>query len=156
MPDPNTPFEGEFSLVKNLAANVDFSDNYTVMTAVTDRVKIQLGPFLSTDHREELVGSSAATVNVSLQKLTAAQIIAFAKNWKDKDLMHLKFMAEAGTLDTPTATNIQFSAQFFLVFQPMLPMEQDAVYTYETGDIQAVFSEIDDGTDQVTVGTEVV
>jgi hypothetical protein len=131
-------------------ATTEFSNNFVGADVTIDRVTIDVGAVLSDDHRYQLTGSSAITLDFRLQLLTTAEKSVIVSDWDTQLLQEVIFRPLTGA---KSATNPEQTFQFHLVNAATAPTTMDVLYEYNSGAIQCLAWKWDDGTTAVTRGT---
>ncbi len=150
------PFEGVAGFAKESAGAESrlISANYTTATVVVSRATVELAAKLDLNHRAACAGSTAIEgFTFSMAKFTNALKKTIFDEMLDLDLMEFLFRADGADFTSPTTESPVIRVQFFLLNGPMVPMAIDEEYVYETGAINAVGLEWDDGATPTIVGT---
>lgn len=130
----NAPFLGEFKMATEAVgaeSGTDYSPNYIKSGINPTAAMITIGPHLSDNFSFDEPGPFSLPVTLTLDNLTQAQILALHANFNARSLMEFKFMHTAGTIDTPSATNMQWTVQFYMPMPPPVPTEVGAKATWE-------------------------
>lgn len=151
----DVPFLGEFKMATEATgaeSGTDYSCNFMGADVAPESNLLDFGPYLCDNFSSQEPGSFSVPITLRMQRLTAAQKLALHANFKARDLMEFKYMPLAGTIDSPTTTNMQWTVQFYLSTPPPIPTVVDEIATWEMT-INATGAILDDGASPVTYGT---
>lgn len=151
----DVPFKGEFKMATEATgaeSGTDYSANFVSMMPDPQRAAIDFGPYLADNFTYQQPGPTSCPFTLTLEGLTQTQILALHANFAAGDLMECKYMPLAGTIDTPTTSNAQWTVQFYFLKPPPIPTVVGEKARFEMS-CNARAAKLDDGANPVTYGT---